>query len=151
MIKSKFSLVLALISLLFYPQISLEYSYAQTAKFKTGYSLVADQLIPVEIAQTEAEREMGLSGRNFDKNNYRMVFVFESPQRVNFWMKNTKIDLSIAFIDKNNRINQIESLKANSLKTISSRSEQIKYAFEVPRGFFTKMDIKVGDEFLIFK
>ena len=146
-----FSLVLALISLLVGQQIVLDHSYAQTAKFKTGYSLVADQLIPVEIAQTEAEREMGLSGRNFDKNNYRMVFVFESPQRVNFWMKNTKIDLSIAFIDKNNRINQIESLKANSLKTISSRSEQIKYAFEVPRGFFTKMDIKVGDEFLIFK
>ena len=151
MIKSKFSSALALISLLVGQQIVLDHSYAQTAKFKTGYSLVADQLIPVEIAQTEAEREMGLSGRNFDKNNYRMVFVFESPQRVNFWMKNTKIDLSIAFIDKNNRINQIESLKANSLKTISSRSEQIKYAFEVPRGFFTKMDIKVGDEFLIFK
>ena len=133
------------------PQIALDPSYAQTAKFKTGYSLVADQLIPVEIAQTEAERGMGLSGRNFDKNNYRMVFVFEIPQRVNFWMKNTKIDLSIAFIDKNNRINQIESLKANSLKMISSRSEQIKYAFEVPRGYFTKMGIKVGDEFLIFK
>ena len=80
------------------PQIALDPSYAQTAKFKTGYSLVADQLIPVEIAQTEAEREMGLSGRNFDKNNYRMVFVFEIPQRVNFWMKNTKIDLSIAQI-----------------------------------------------------
>ena len=133
------------------PQIALDPSYAQTAKFKTGYSLVADQLIPVEIAQTEAERGMGLSGRNFDKNNYRMVFVFEIPQRVNFWMKNTKIDLSIAFIDKNNRINQIESLKANSLKMISSRSEQIKYAFEVPRGYFTKRGIKVGDEFLIFK
>ena len=146
-----FSLVLALISLLVGQQIVLDHSYAQTAKFKTGYSLVADQLIPVEIAQTQAEREMGLSGRNFDKNNYRMVFVFENPQRVNFWMKNTKIDLSIAFIDKNNRINQIESLKANSLKTISSRSEQIKYAFEVPRGYFTKMGIKVGDEFLIFK
>ena len=151
MIKSKFSLVLALISLLLCPQIALDDSYAQTAKFKTGYSLVAKQLIPVEIAQTEAERELGLSGRNFDKNNYRMVFVFENPQRVNFWMKNTKIDLSIAFIDKNNRINQIESLKANSLKTISSRSEQIKYAFEVPRGYFTKMGIKVGDEVLNFK
>ena len=101
MIKSKFSLVLALISLLVGPQIALDPSYAQTAKFKSGYSLVAKQLIPVEFAQTQAEREMGLSGRNFDKNN---------------------------------RINQIESLKANSLKTISSRSEQIKYAFEVPRG-----------------
>jgi uncharacterized membrane protein (UPF0127 family) len=60
-------------------------------------------------------------------------------------MKNTKIDLSIAFIDKNNRINQIESLKANSLKMVSSRSEEIKYAFEVLRGYFTKMGIKVGD------
>ncbi len=151
MIKSKFSSALALISLLVGQQIVLDHSYAQAAKFKTGYSLVADQLIPVEIAQTQAEKEMGLSGRNFDKNNYRMVFVFESPKRVNFWIKNTKIDLSIAFNDKNNRINQIESLKANSLKTVSSRSEEIKYAFEVLRGYFTKMDIKVGDEFLIFK
>ena len=151
MINSKFSLVLALISLLVGQQIVLDHSYAQTAKFKTGYQLVADQLILVEFAQTEAEREIGLSGRNFDKNSFRMVFVFENPKRVNFWMKNTRIDLSIAFIDKNNRIKQIESLKANSLKTISSRSEQIKYAFEVPRGYFTKMGIKVGDEFLIFK
>ena len=151
MINSKFSLVLALISLLVGQQIVLDHSYAQTAKFKTGYQLVADQLILVEFAQTEAEREIGLSGQNFDKNSFRMVFVFENPKRVNFWMKNTRIDLSIAFIDKNNRIKQIESLKANSLKTISSRSEQIKYAFEVPRGYFTKMGIKVGDEFLIFK
>ena len=132
MINSKFSLVLALISLLVGQQIVLDHSYAQTAKFKTGYQLVADQLILVEFAQTEAEREIGLSGQNFDKNSFRMVFVFENLKRVNFWMKNTRIDLSIAFIDKNNRIKQIESLKANSLKTISSRSEQIKYAFEVP-------------------
>ena len=62
MINSKFSLVLALISLLVGPQIALDHSYAQTTKFKTGYSLVADQLILVEFAQTEAEREMGLSG-----------------------------------------------------------------------------------------
>ena len=62
MIKSKFSSVLVLISLLVRQQIVLDHSYAQTAKFKTGYSLVADQLIPVEIAQTEAEREMVLSG-----------------------------------------------------------------------------------------
>ena len=62
MIKGKFSSVLALISVLVGPQIALDHSYAQTAKFKTGYSLVADQLIPVEIAQTQAEKEMVLSG-----------------------------------------------------------------------------------------
>ena len=84
MLKGKFSSVLALISLLSCQQIAIANSYAQSTKFKTGYSLVADQLIPVEIAQTQAEREMGLSGRNFDKNNYRMVFVFENTKRVNF-------------------------------------------------------------------
>ena len=62
MIKSMFSSVLALISLLVGSQIALDHSYAQTAKFKTGYSLVADQLIPVEFAHIEAEREMVLSG-----------------------------------------------------------------------------------------
>ena len=62
MIRGKFSSVLALMSLLVGPQIALDHSYAQTAKFKTGYSLVADQLIPVEIAQTQAEKEMVLSG-----------------------------------------------------------------------------------------
>ena len=151
MVKARFFLALSLITLFIHPHLVLNHAYGQSLRFKSGYSSVAGQLIPVEFAQTAVEREKGLSGRNLDKNNYRMVFIFDTPQQVTFWMKNTKIDLSIAFIDKNNRTNQIESLKANSLKTISSRSEQIKYAFEVPRGYFTKMGIKVGDEFLIFK
>jgi len=118
MVKARFFLALSLITLFIHPHLVLNHAYGQSLRFKSGYSSVAGQLIPVEFAQTAVDREKGLSGRNLDKNN---------------------------------RINQIESLKANSLKTISSRSEQIKYAFEVPRGFFTKMDIKVGDEFLIFK
>jgi uncharacterized membrane protein (UPF0127 family) len=118
MVKARFFLALSLITLFIHPHLVLNHAYGQSLRFKSGYSSVAVQLIPVEFAQTAVEREKGLSGRNLDKNN---------------------------------RINQIESLKANSLKTISSRSEQIKYAFEVPRGFFTKMGIKVGDEFLIFK
>ncbi|ASY24282.1 hypothetical protein B1sIIB91_05240 [Candidatus Nanopelagicus abundans] len=44
------------------PQIAIDNSYAQTTKLKTGYSVVTDQLIQVEFAQTEAEREMVLSG-----------------------------------------------------------------------------------------
>ena len=118
MVKARFFLALSLITLFIHPHLVLNHAYGQSLRFKSGYSSVAGQLIPVEFAQTAVEREKGLSGRNLDKNN---------------------------------RINQIESLKANSLKTISSRSEQIKYAFEVPRGYFTKMGIKVGDEFLIFK
>ena len=61
MINSKFSLVQYLFFFCFV-QIAIDNSYAQTTKLKTGYSVVTDQLIQVEFAQTEAEREMVLSG-----------------------------------------------------------------------------------------
>ena len=80
-----------------------------------------------------------------------MLFVYNQPQRVSFWMKDTKKDLSIAFIGSNNRIIQIENLKARSLKILNSKSSEVKYAFEVPKGFFGLHDIKVGDEVVVFK
>jgi len=77
-----------------------------------------------------------------------MLFVFDAPQQANFWMKDTNRDLSIAFVDKRNKIIQIENLKARSLKIVQSKSKQIKYALEVPKGYFTKNNIKIGDKLM---
>jgi uncharacterized membrane protein (UPF0127 family) len=66
-------------------------------------------------------------------------------------MKDTKIDLSLALIDSNNKVNQIISLKANSLKRKSSKSNDIKYVLEVPKGYLTQNEIGVGDNFQLFK
>jgi uncharacterized membrane protein (UPF0127 family) len=66
-------------------------------------------------------------------------------------MKDTRKDLSIAFINVNNQIIQTENLKARSLKIVRSKSSQVKYAFEAPKGFFSVNTIKIGDEVLIFK
>lgn len=107
---------------------------------------IADKLIKVEVAATADQRNEGLSRRSASSKKYFMLFIFDTPQRVSFWMKDTNRDLSIAFIDENKVIVQIESLTARSLKTVKSRSEQIKYALEVPRGYFGKSNIKIGNK-----
>jgi uncharacterized membrane protein (UPF0127 family) len=124
---------------------------AAGATFDKGYSLVGSHLFEVELANDPTQRQIGLSKRGLNKNKYFMVFIFDYPQKVDFWMKDTKIDLDIAFIDSNNKINEISFLKANSLKRKMSKSNDILYALEVPKGFFKKNNILVGDDFQLFK
>ena len=105
----------------------------------------------VDIASDMNQSKIGLSNRNLNKENYFMVFILDKPQKVSFWMKNTRIDLSIAFIDAENRIVEISNLKANSLKQKISKDNTIKYALEVPKGYFMENEIRVGDYFQLFK
>jgi len=141
----------ALISLLISLQLSMGVAQAGVTTFDQGYLLARSELIKVEFAQSKEEQTLGLSNRNLQTNNSFMVFVYNQPQRVSFWMKDTKKDLSIAFINADNRIIQIENLKAKSLKILNSKSSEVKYAFEVPKGFFGLNDIKIGDEVMVFK
>jgi uncharacterized membrane protein (UPF0127 family) len=143
--------VFAFISLFISTQLNFGIAQASVTTFDQGYLLVKSELIKVEFAQSKEEQTLGLSNRNLQTNNSFMVFVYNQPQRVNFWMKDTKKDLSIAFINADNRIIQIENLKAKSLKILNSKSSEVKYAFEVPKGFFSLNDIKIGDEVMIFK
>jgi uncharacterized membrane protein (UPF0127 family) len=124
---------------------------ANGANFQKGYVLVSDNLFMVDIASDMTQSKIGLSNRNLNKENYFMVFILDKPQKVSFWMKNTKIDLSIAFINEESRIVEISNLKANSLKQKISKNNDIKYALEVPKGYFTENEIRVGDYFQIFK
>ena len=124
---------------------------ANEANFQKGYVLVSDSLFMVDIASGVYQSQIGLSNRNLIKDNYFMVFIFDKPQKVSFWMKNTKIDLSIAFIDSKSQIVEISNLKANSLKQKISKNDNIKYALEVPKGFFIENQIKVGDYLQLFK
>ena len=143
--------VFSLISLFISTQLNFGIAHASVTTFDQGYLLVRAELIKVEFAQSKEEQTLGLSNRNLQTNNSFMIFVYDQPQRVSFWMKDTKKDLSIAFIGSNNRIIQIENLKAKSLKILDSKSSEVKYAFEVPKGFFGLHDIKIGDEVVVFK
>jgi uncharacterized membrane protein (UPF0127 family) len=143
--------VFALISLLISIQFSGGMSHASVSSFEQGYVQIKEKLIRVEFAKTNDEKTIGLSNRDLNANNSFMLFIYNQPQRMSFWMKDTRKDLSIAFIDANNKIVQIENLKAKSLKILDSKSTQIKYVLEVPKGYFGLNKIKVGDKVAILK
>ena len=143
--------VFALISLLISTQLSGGLAQASVTSFEQGYLLVGRELIMVEFAQTKDEQRTGLSNRALHANNSFMLFIYDQPQQVSFWMKDTRKDLSIAFINANNQIIQTENLKARSLKIVKSKSSQVKYALEVPKGYFGLHKIKIGDEVVVLK
>lgn len=100
--------------------------------------------IKAEVAKTPAERERGLMFRSSLADGAGMLFVFETDQRLSFWMKNTKIPLSIAFISSNGVIRQIADLEPFSLASVQSE-RSVRYALEVPRGWFSRAGVGVGD------
>ena len=100
--------------------------------------------LEVEIADTVLKRSTGLMYREKMDKDAGMLFVFPVPDRVGFWMKNTKIPLSIAFIDSDGVILQIADMKPEDITTIMSK-EEVSYALEVNQGWFKKNNIKFGD------
>jgi uncharacterized membrane protein (UPF0127 family) len=100
--------------------------------------------LAVEIARSERQRRTGLMNRDELNWNSGMLFVFEDDRVLSFWMKNTRIPLSIAFIDKYGKVTDIFDMKPYSLETVTS-TRKCRYAIEVNRGFFEESGLDVGD------
>jgi uncharacterized membrane protein (UPF0127 family) len=105
---------------------------------------INDKEIWVEMAKTPAERAKGLMGRQHLGQEEGMFFIFETEDYHAFWMKNTLIPLSIAFIDKSGRIVEIADMKPLSLDS-HTPPKPILYALEMKKGWFSTNGIKVGD------
>lgn len=98
----------------------------------------------VEIAKTPETRQFGYMERETIPDGTGMIFVFDNDQILSFYMKNTPHPLSIAYIDSKGRIRDIFDMKPFSLDTIFS-SGSVRYALEVPQGWYEKNQIKKGD------
>ncbi len=116
-------------------------------KSKTIY--INDKKLYVEIADTKEERQKGMMFRDKLEKNNGMLFIFENTGVVSFWMKNTFIPLSIAFIDTNYTIVHMTDMSSLSEDTFYSSIFLIKYALEVNQGWFEKNNIKIGDKVII--
>ena len=102
--------------------------------------------VRVEVADDLAEQTKGLMDRTTLGENRGMLFVYPEEQELSFWMKNTLIPLSIAFIDSERRIVDIQDMKPLDDKPPSYVSaDPAQYALEVNQGFFEKRGVKVGD------
>jgi uncharacterized protein len=102
--------------------------------------------VRVEIADGPFEQQRGLMYRTSLGEDRGMLFVFQREQPLTFWMKNTRIPLSIAYIDSKGRITDILDMKPLDDKPPHYvSSEPVQYALEVNQGFFDERGVKVGD------
>lgn len=99
--------------------------------------------ISAEVAQTPAERQIGLMHRRTMPVNDGMLFIFEAAQLHCFWMKNTWLPLSIAFLADDGRIVNIEDMRANTEESHCPKAK-IRYALEMNQGWFAKRGLKPG-------
>ena len=113
---------------------------------KNTYEIkINDKISRAEVAFTQKGRTIGLMFRDALDKDHGMLFIYPQEQSLSFWMKNTKIPLSIAFINSKEVITQIESMAPYSLMSHTSK-EKVKYALEMEQGWFEKNRIKVGSK-----
>ena len=109
-------------------------------------------LVKSEVADTESKREVGLSGRSSVPQDAGMVFLFFKDSNRSFWMKDTKVPLSIAFFDVGGKILSIKDMdvcKNNDSCPLYNPGQPYRGALEVNQGAFARWDVKVGDKLTV--
>ena len=105
--------------------------------------------IEVEVANTKASRELGLSGRHSMHDNEGMLFVFDTPGRYGFWMKDMEFPLDIVWINENGIVVEVErNIPPESYKekkTFINQSDA-SYVLEINAGLAEKFGLYIGSK-----
>ena len=104
---------------------------------------VAGAAFTVEVARTIEEQRTGLMYRRSMPEDRGMLFVYPDDRTRDFWMKNTYLPLSIAYISSDGIIEEIYDMEPLSLRTISSK-RSVRFALEVNLGAFDRVGATVG-------
>jgi len=106
--------------------------------------------LTVKVAYSRERQEIGLMNVTSLKDNEGMVFVYDEPKPLSFWMKNTLVPLSIAFVEDGGRISEIYDMKVEGNKKdyefpVYQSTTMVRYAIEAPLGWFTLNNIGKND------
>ena len=102
-------------------------------------------LIDAQVASTPAQRMTGLMHRKDMPQHEGMLFVFEQPSVQCFWMKNTLLPLSVAFVEDDGTIANIEEMKPQTLDSHCSE-KPVRYVLEMNKGWFARKGVKAGQK-----
>jgi len=100
-------------------------------------------LIQAEVARTPEQRSTGLMFRTTMGTSEGMLFAFDEPGVQCFWMKNTLLPLSVAFVDDDGGVVNIENMKPQTLDSHCSK-KPVRFVLEMNDGWFAKRGIKPG-------
>ena len=128
---------------MFVAAIVISASSAVRAEFPTMPLTIAGNAITAEVAASNPDRMQGLMHRRMLPENRGMVFVFTEVSRHAMWMKNTFIPLSVAFIDENGVITNIEDMQPHT-ENAHGAVKPVRYALEMNLGWFKKRKIGPG-------
>ena len=100
-------------------------------------------VIDAQVATTEDQRMTGLMFRQEMPQHEGMLFVFDYPTQQCFWMKNTILPLSVAFISDDGTIVNVDEMKPQTLDAHCS-AKPVRYVLEMNTGWFSRKGIKAG-------
>jgi len=99
--------------------------------------------IDAQVAATPKQREVGLMFRQDMATHEGMLFVFEQPQKQCFWMKNTLLPLTAAFVEEDGTIVNLADMKPQSTESHCS-DKPVRFVLEMNQGWFAKRGLKKG-------
>lgn len=103
--------------------------------------------ITVEVVNTQSSRTLGLSGRSSMNDNEGMFFIFDTPGRYGFWMKDMKFPLDIIWINRNGVVVSLErNLRAESYPQTYTNQANAIYVLEINAGLAEKYGIYLGSK-----
>ena len=131
--------------------LALGLAFVQTAPAQESPQLNLPRLklsagmhqIDAQVAQTPAQRQIGLMHRREMPQHEGMLFVFEQPATQCFWMKNTLLPLTAAFIADDGTIVNLADMKPMTEDSHCS-SKPVRFVLEMNQGWFGKKNLKAG-------
>ena len=100
-------------------------------------------LIDAQVAKTPEQRQIGLMFRQEMPAHEGMLFIFEEPATQCFWMKNTLLPLTAAFVADDGRVVNLVDMKPQTTDSHCS-AEPVRYVLEMNQGWFAKRGLKAG-------
>ena len=99
--------------------------------------------IDTQVAATPEQRQTGLMWRKEMPQHEGMLFVFEQPSQQCFWMKNTLLPLTAAFVEDDGTVVNLADMKPQTTDPHCS-AKPVRYVLEMNKGWFAKKGIKAG-------
>ena len=110
-----------------------------------NYLSIGGQKVMVEIANTDAARARGLSGRAALGENQGLLFIFDAPDKYDFWMKEMNFPIDIIWIDEHWRVAEIsKNLSPATFPRSFQPARPVKYVLEVTAGWAEKNNLPIG-------
>jgi uncharacterized membrane protein (UPF0127 family) len=112
-------------------------------RFPVRMGMVLGQL---RIAATDLEKARGLMGVTRLSDEEGMAFMYDAETQMRFWMKDTPLDLDIAFVARDGTVLEVKTMTAGDTETTVSSSDQVRFTVEMRAGWFGHFGVKPGDK-----